>query len=100
MKKLILQIIVMTIITVIAVTFVYRNSIVVTEGTYQIIGVNDRGVVIQLGDKEQTVRTTGDIIQLVKLDRYYNLRFEKAPLQQPELDYIHLGNPNNNSHKS
>ncbi|MFD1888531.1 hypothetical protein [Paenibacillus wenxiniae] len=100
MKKLILQIIVIAIIAVIAVTFVYRSSIQVTEGTYQIIGVNDKGIVIQLGNKEQTLRTTDDIVQLVKLDHYYELRFEKAPLQQPELDYIRLVSSNGNSHKS
>ncbi len=98
MRRLILQIIVIAIISFIAVTFVYRSSIQVTEGTYQIIGVNDKGIVIQLGNKEQTLRTTDDIVQLVKLNQYYDIRFEKAPLQQPELDYIRLGTAN--SHKS
>ncbi|WP_322922662.1 hypothetical protein [Paenibacillus campi] len=95
MKKLILQIVAMTIITVIAVTFVYRSSIKVTEGNYQIIGVNDKGIVIQLGNTAQTLRTTDDIVQIVKLDHYYDIRFEKAPLQQPELEYIRL-EPSNN----
>ncbi|MEW4369099.1 hypothetical protein [Paenibacillus kandeliae] len=90
MKKRILQFIALTVIVIIAATFIYRSGIQTVEGTYQVIGVNDKGIIIQLGDKEQAVHTTGDIIQIIQLDHYYDLRFEKAPLQQPQLDYIRI----------
>lgn len=90
MKKRIFQIIALTVIVIIAATFIYRSGIQTVEGTYQVIGVNDKGIIIQLGNKEQAVHTTGDIIQIIQLDQYYDLRFEKAPLQQPQLDYIRI----------
>ncbi|ANF96415.1 hypothetical protein [Paenibacillus bovis] len=88
MKSKLLRITVLGIVAVIALTFIYYSGIQRIEGIYQVVGVTNKGIIIQSGSEEHTIRTTPDIMALIQMDHFYDIQYEKKPLQEPTLNYI------------
>lgn len=90
MKSRLLRLTVIALVTVVALTFIYYSSIQMIEGTYQVVGVTDKGIVIQNGSEESSLRTTPDMMELIQMNHFYDIGYEKRPLQAPVIDYIRL----------
>ncbi|WP_017813895.1 hypothetical protein [Paenibacillus shenyangensis] len=88
MRSRLLRITIIGVVTVIALTFIYYSSIQQIEGIYQVIGVTNHGIVIQDGGEEHDIRTTPDMMQIIQIDHFYDMQYEKKPLQAPTLNYI------------
>ncbi|WP_046225298.1 hypothetical protein [Paenibacillus dauci] len=88
MKSRLARLAVMGVIAIIALTFIYYSGIQRIEGIYQVVGVTDKGIIIQRDGEEHDVRTTPDMMALIQMDHFYDIQYEKKPLQAPTLNYI------------